>query len=170
MANPFTKDYIDILTFRIEQEENASRLYESMSLWLDNNGYVNAAKAWKKNSLDELVHAGWAKQYLLDMGVTPKLSTLPECPTTFKGFPDIIRQTYALEIKVTQQCNELSEFAMKIGNHLLHQLALKFLAEQQQGMGEVQTLMDKLASFGEDKIAMRMFDHDFQEDQEDQEG
>jgi len=166
MANPFTKDYIDILTFRIEQEEIASRLYESMSLWLDNNGYVNAAKAWKKDSLDELVHAGWAKQYLLDMGVTPKLSTLPECPTTFKGFPDIIRQTYALEIKVTQQCNELSEFAMKIGNHLLHQLALKFLAEQQQGMGEVQTLMDKLTSFGEDKIAMRMFDHDFQEDQE----
>lgn len=166
MANPFTKDYIDILTFRIEQEEIASRLYESMSLWLDNNGYVNAAKVWKKDSLDELVHAGWAKEFFLDMGITPKLSALPECPTSFKGLPDIIRQTYALEIKVTQQCNDLSEFSMKTGNHLLHQLALKFLAEQQKGMGEAQTLMDKLASFGEDKIAMRLFDLDFQEEQE----
>lgn len=166
MANPFTKDYIDILTFRIEQEEYSARLYESMSLWLDNSGYVNAAKAWKKDSEGELVHAGWAKKFLLDMGVTPKLSALPELPTVYKGLPDIIRQSYAHEIKVTQQCNDLSEFSMKTGNHLLHQLAMKFLTEQQEEMGKAQTLMDKLASFGEDKIAMRLFDHDFQEDQE----
>lgn len=166
MANPFTKDYIDILTARIEQEEFSSRLYESMSLWLDNNGFVYAAKAWKKDSEEELKHAGWAKQFLLDMGVTPKLSALPALPQAYKGLPDVIRQSYAHEIKITQQINDLCDFALKSGNHLLYQLALKFMAEQQEEMGKVQTLVDKLNTFGEDKLAMRMFEHDFQEEAE----
>lgn len=161
MANVFTKDYIDILTFRIEQEELSSRLYEAMSLWLDNNGYVNAAKAWKKDAQDEMTHAQWAKDFLLDMGITPTLSTLNAPSVTYKGLPDIIRQSYAHEIKVTQQCNDLGDFALKSGNHLLYQLALKYMTEQQEEMGKVQTLIDKLASFGEDKIAMRLFDAEF---------
>ena len=166
MANPFTKDYIDILTMRIEQEEYSSRLYESMSLWLDNSGFVYAAKAWKKDSEGELEHAGWAKQFLLDMGVTPKLSTLQAPPQVYKGLPDVIRQSYAHEIKITQQINDLCDFALKNGNHLLYQLALKFMTEQQEEMGKVQTLLDKLNTFGEDKLAMRMFEHDFQEEAE----
>lgn len=66
-----------------EQEENSARLYEAMSLWLDNSGYVNAAKAWKKDAEGEWEHAQWAKDFLLDMGITPKLSTQKEQPTVF---------------------------------------------------------------------------------------
>ena len=49
---------------------------------------------------------------------------------------------------------------MKYGNHLLYQLAMKFLTEQQEEMGKVQNLVDQLEAFGEDKIAMRLFDHE----------
>jgi len=163
MPNVFEKNYIEILTYRIEQEELSCRLYESMSLWLNDKGYVNAAKAWKKDSEDEMKHAQWAKEFLLDMGVVPKLSTLQEPPYSFEGLPDIIRQTFAHEILVTEQCNNLAEFAMKNSNHLLYQLAIKYMQEQQEEMGRAQTLMDKLATFGEDKIAMRLFEADFAE-------
>lgn len=163
MANPFTKDYIDILHFRIEQEEYSSRLYQAMSLWLNNSGYLGAAKTWKKDADGELEHAQWAKDYLLDMGVTPKLPALAEPPHVFKGLPDVIRQSFAHEIKITQQCNDLGEFAMKSGNHLLYQLAIKYMQEQQEEMGKVQTLIDKLATFGEDKIAMLLMDESFGE-------
>jgi ferritin len=61
---------------------------------------------------------------------------------------------------VTQQCNELASHAMKYGNHLLYQLAMKFLTEQQEELGKVQNLVDQLEAFGEDKIAMRLFDHE----------
>jgi len=160
MANPFTKDYIDILNLRIEQEEYSSRFYQAMSLWLGNSGYVGAAKAWKKDADGEMEHAQWAKDYLLDMGVTPKLSALSEPPHTFKGLPDVIRQTFAHEIKITHQCNDLGEFAMKSGNHLLYQLAIKYMQEQQEELGKVQTYVDKLNAFGEDKIAMKLFDNE----------
>jgi ferritin len=163
MANPFTKDFIEILTFRIVQEEASSRLYEAMSLWLNNNGYIGAAKAWKKDSDDELKHAQWAKDFLLDMGVTPTLSLIPEPPHSFKGLPDVIRQSYAHEIKITQQCNDLANFAISSGNHLLYQLSLKYMQEQQEEMGKVQTYVDKLNAFGEDKIAMKLFDQELGE-------
>jgi ferritin len=160
MANPLTKDFIEILNFRIAQEEASSRLYEAMSLWLNNNGYLGAAKAWKKDSEDELKHAQWAKDFLLDMGVTPTLPALPEPPHTFKGLPDVIRQSFAHEMKVTQQCNDLCEFACKTGNYLLKQLGLKYMTEQQEEMGKMQTLVDKLNAFGEDKIAMKLLDQE----------
>ena len=161
IKNPFiSKECIDILNFRIEQEEYSSRVYHAMSLWLNNNGYFGAAAVWQTDSDGEMVHAGWAKSFLLDMGVTPKVQALKEPPLMFAGLPDIIRQSYAHEILITKQCNELASHAMKYGNHLLYQLAMKFLTEQQEELGKVQNLVDQLESFGEDKIAMRLFDHE----------
>jgi len=161
VKNPFaSKECIDILNYRIEQEEYSSRFYQIMSLWLNDHGYTGAASAWLKDSEDEMKHAQWAKDFLLDMGVTPKLPALKEPPQVFTGLPDIIKQSYAHEIMVTQQCNELASHALKYSNHLLYQLALKYLTEQQEELGKVQTYMDKLEAFGEDKIAMRLFDEE----------
>ena len=158
MENPFKKNCVDILTFRIEQEEASARLYEAMSLWLNDKGYAGASKAWAKDAEGEWEHAQWAKDFLLDMGVNPKLSALPEPPHEFAGLPDIIRKSFEHEVVVTQQCNELANYAYLNGNHLLYQLAMKYMAEQQEEMGKAQTYLDKLAAFGESEVAMKLFD------------
>ncbi len=155
-----SKECIDLLNFRIEQEEYSSRLYLAMSMWLNNAGYVNSAKAWMKDSQDEMVHASWAKDYLLDLGETPKTPALKEPPCKFNGLPDIIRQSFDHEVMVTKQCNELATHALKYNDHLLYQLAIKYMQEQQEEMGKVQTLVDKLEAFGEDKIAMKLLDNE----------
>ena len=163
-TNPLiNKEVIDLLNYRIEQEESSSRLYQAMSLYLNDKGYINAAAAWMKDSNDEMTHAGWAKEYLLDMGITPKTPMLKEQPLTFEGFPDIIRKTYEHEVTVTKQCNFLAGYALKNNDHLLHQLAMKYMQEQQEEMGKVQTYMDKLETFGEDKVALRLFDLEFKD-------
>ena len=162
--NPFaSKSVVDILQFRIENEENSARLYESMAMWLNDNGYDGAFLQWSQDAKDEWSHAMWAKEYLLDMGVQPKLPALKEPPSSFKGLDDIIYQSYDHEIVVTSQCNELANKAMKGGDHLLYQLANKYLQEQQEELGKLQTFVDKLKTFGTDKIAMKMFDHELQE-------
>lgn len=159
--NPFaSKECIDILNFRIEQEEYSSRLYQAMSLWLNNNGYMGAAKVWQADADGEMVHAGWAKTFLLDMGVNPKTPALKEPPQVFGGLPDIIKQSFAHEVLVTKQCNDLASHAMKYANHLLYQLGIKYMQEQQEELGKVQTLVDKLEAFGEDKLAMRFLDNE----------
>lgn len=161
-SNPFvTQSCIDILNFRIQNEEQSSRLYQSMSLWLNDNGFKGAAKKWLSDSEDEMKHAQWAKDYLLDMGVQPKLPALAEPPQTFQGLPDIIRKSYEHEIVVTQQCNDLAKHAIQEGNHLLYQLAIKYLQEQQEELGKLQDALDKLATFGETKDVLFMLDQEF---------
>ena len=134
-----------------------------MSLWLNDNGYIHAHKVWQTDADGEMVHAGWAKNFLLDMGVMPKVPSLKEPPQSFAGLPDIIRKSFDHEVMVTKQCNDLAVQALKQGNHLLYQLAIKFLNEQQEEMGKVQTLVDQLETFGTDKIALRLFDHELKE-------
>ena len=159
--NPFASEsVIKILNYRIEQEEASSRLYEAMSLWLNDNGFMGAAKKWKQDSLDELNHAQWAKDYLLDMGIQPTLPNLQKPEQSFTSFPEIIRKSYEHEIIVTNQCNDLAKEAMKNADHLLYQLAHKFLTEQQEEIGQLQTMLDKLKAFGEDKIALRLLDNE----------
>lgn len=159
--NPFTsEECVDILNYRIEQEEQSSRLYEAMSLWLNDNGFVGAAKRWKQDSKDELEHAGWAKEFLLAMGIQPKLPALKEPVQEFKGLADIIEQSYEHEILVTQQCNDLAKHAMEYGNHLLYQLAIKYLKEQQEELEVAQDRLDRLKMAGDDKIAIMLFDQE----------
>lgn len=159
--NPFaSSSVVNILNYRIEQEESSSRLYHAMSIWLNNNGFMGAAKAWQQDADDEMKHAQWAKEYLLDMGIQPTIPALVKPIQTFTGLCDIIKQSYKHEIMVTEQCNDLAKGAMKAGDHLLYQLANRFLQEQQEELGKVQTLLDKLEAFGEDKVALRLLDNE----------
>jgi ferritin len=153
--NPFASPgAIKILNYRIEAEENSSRLYQAMSLWLNDNGFMGAACAWQKDAEGEMDHANWAKTYLLDMGIQPTLPALEKPLQSFQGLPDIIRK----------QVNALGVEGQKTGDHLLYQLAIKYLQEQQEELGRLQTLIDKLGAFGEDKIAMRLLDNELAED------
>lgn len=162
--NPFASQaVIDILNYRIEQEEYSARIYHAMSMWLNDKGYMGAAKAWQKDSDDEMGHAMWAKEYLLDMGVKPTIPALKQPPQEYEGLPDIIRQSYKHEIDVTTQCNQLASKATASGDYLLLQLSHKFMTEQQEELGRLQTLLDKLESFGEDKIALRLLDEELGE-------
>jgi ferritin len=162
--NPLIDDScISFLNYRIQQEEYSSRIYLAMSMWLNNNGYLNAAKVWKKYSDEEIGHANIAREYLLNMGVQPATPALEQPTETFSGFPDIIKKSHQHEIEITQQCSDLAKHAVKDGSHMLYELALHYLREQNEEMGKTQDLVDQLEAFGEDKIAMRLFDHELGE-------
>lgn len=162
--NPFaSEDTIKFLNYRIEMEESSSRLYEAMSLWLNNEGYLGAAKAFKKDAEDEMTHAQWAKQYLLDMGIQPSLPALPKPEQGFTGLEQIFQKSYDHEILVTEQCNELATKAMKSGDHLLYQLASKYLAEQQEELGKAITRLDRIAIVGSEKTALLIIDKELGE-------
>jgi len=162
--NPLIDDScITFLNYRAQQEDQSSRIYLSMSMWLDNNGYVNAAKLWKKYSDEERVHADIARTYLLNMGVQPATASLEQPSEIYAGLPDIIRQSFQHEIDITNQCSELATHAMKSGSHMLYELALHYLKEQNEEHGKMQNWVDQLNAFGEDKIAMRLLDHEIKD-------
>lgn len=162
--NPLIDDScISFLNYRVQQEDYSSRFYLAMSLWLNNNGYLNAAKLWKKYSDEERGHADIARDYLLNMGVQPATAVLDQPAEVYGGLPDIIRKSYDHEIDITNQCSDLATHAMKDGSHMLYELALHYLREQNEEHGKMQDLVDQLTAFGEDKIAMRLLDHEIKD-------
>jgi len=162
--NPLiSDDCLKMLNYRIEQEDYSSRVYLAMSMWLDDKGYMNASKLWKKYSDEERTHADLARQYLLDLGLRPLTAMLNQPVQEFSGFPQIIKDTYEHEAVITNQCKELASHALKLGDHMLYQLAGTYLKEQIEELGKAQNLVDQLESFGDDKIAMRLLDHELKD-------
>ena len=156
-------DCVDYLNFRVQQEEYSGRIYLAMSMWLDNNGYVNAAKLWRRYSNEEMSHSDIARTYLLSMGVQPATPVLESPEQTFTGLPEIIEKSYDHEIVVTKQIKELATDAMSKGDHMLYEFALAYLKEQVEEHNKMQNWVDQLNAFGTDKIAMRLLDHEMKD-------
>jgi len=155
-----TADCIELLQVRVHEEEKSARLYENMYMFLDNAGYTGAGQLWHKYAHEELTHSDWAREYLLNLGIQPELRVMPELDRNFKGLPDVIQKSYDHEVEITNQCKELASCALKCGDHMLYELALKFLKEQIEEIGKMTTWLDKLKAFGEDPTALRFLDNE----------
>lgn len=153
-----SEEAIKALTYRIQQEELSSRLYHQMSLYLNDKGYINSAKLWQKYADEEMNHAGWAKEFLLDNGVKPELEDLDAPICDFNGLPDIIQKSFDHEISITEQCNELAQKALARNEFMLFALAQKYCAEQQEELGKLQTALDLLETFGTEKHTLLLLD------------
>lgn len=149
---------IEALQVRNHEEEKSSRMYEDMYMFLNNEGYTNAAKLWHQYAHEELLHADWARTYLMSLGIQPELRPMPLLNGDYEDLADVIKKSYAHEIEITKQCNDLAKCAVEAGDHMLHDLAHKYLREQIEEVDKMQTFMDKLKAFGEDKMAMRFLE------------
>lgn len=150
---------VDLLNFRIQQEEQSSRIYKAMSVWLGLNGYTNSEKLWQKYSNEELTHANWAYQYLLDLDIKPITPSQEQPQNDFKGLPNIIALSIAHEIKITEQCKSLSKACLSEGDVMTFVIAQKYVAEQIEELGKIDLLVKQLETFGENKTDLRLLDN-----------
>lgn len=151
---------IEYLNYRIQQEEYSSRIYMSMSMWLNNEGYSGAAALWRKYSDEELTHADIARKYMLSFGIQPVTPRLDQPEQTFSGLPEIIQMSFEHEIEVSKQIKEMADHALSMKDHMLYELCLAYLKEQVEEHDKTQTWVDKLKAFGTDKIALRLLDNE----------
>lgn len=135
---------VDTLNYRIQQEDYSSRLYEQLSLWLNDNGYLNTSLLYKRYASEESNHADWAKSFLLDYGVTPTLLKLESPEMEISGLKDVFEVTLEHELTITRQCEDLANQALQERNHVLYALALKYCAEQQEEIGKSLELISLL--------------------------
>lgn len=158
-----TQKIIDLLNKRIKNEEQSSRIYKAMSVWLDLNGYVGASKVWNDYSVEELDHANWARQYLLDLNIKPITPAQEHPINEFKGLPQIIALSYKHEVDITNECKELAKACLEEQDLLTFGLAQKYLDEQVNELAKTQLLVDKLEAFGDSQIALRLLDNELGE-------
>lgn len=151
-------ELIQLINYRIEQEEYSSRLYLAMSVWLDLNGYNGAAKLWKSYSDEELQHAGWSYKYLADLNIKPTVPAIEQPEQEYKGLPQIILDSYKHEIEITRQCQELAKKATESGDYMTLEFAQRFLKEQVDELAKTNYWVDRLKAFGQEKDVLRLLD------------
>ncbi len=151
---------IELLNYRIQQEEYSSRLYKAMSIWLNYKGYNGASKLFDKYSKEELVHAEWAYNYLLDLDVMPVIPAIEKPNNEFNGIVDIINKAYEHEQKVTNQCQELASNAIKEGDYMTLELAQMYLKEQTEELAKTNYWLNRLNVFGQSETSLFMLDNE----------
>ena len=151
---------VKLLNYRIEQEEYSSRLYLAMSTWLDDKGFVGAAKLFKQYSDEETVHAIKAKNMLLANGLRPITPALQKPKQDFLSLPDVIISALEHEKEITRQCYELTKAAHTEDNYMVVELGLWYCKEQAEELNKVQYLMDRLEAFGEELVMLRELDEE----------
>lgn len=153
---------VELLNFRIIQEELSSRTYKAMALWLEDKAYFNSAKLWNKFSQEELAHAEWSREHLLSFNIRPKTEPLESVPNDFTGLGDIINKTLEHEMKITKQCSEFAKACLDAGDMNTFTLALKYNAEQIEEMKKANDLVTLLNNYGEDKLSIALLDHEIE--------
>ena len=153
------KKLVTLLNYRIQQEEESSRIYEQFALWLDNKGFKNFGKLYYKYAEEELGHAKFAKDFLLAYGIEPDLKALPAPVLKFNSLKEILKLTLEHEQEITKQCNELAKEANKAEHYPLFELALKYCREQVEELDKAQTFVDQIETFGDSKEAMLTLEH-----------
>lgn len=150
-----SKEIIDLLEFRIQQEEISVRIYKQMALWLQNKGYSNLAALFNKYSSEEKSHANWACDFLLSYGVTPELKPLTSPVIEINSCMEVLEAALDHELLIEKQCNDLTFKAFNLKHAGLHKLGLKYCKEQVEEVSKIIDLIDnaKLTS------DMLVFDH-----------
>lgn len=151
-------EIIELLQYRINQEEISSRLYKAMSRWLEMKGFVGAAKLWGKYSEEELDHVKWVDEYLQNLAILPETRKIEEQPKTFKGLPNIVALSYKHEVEILNQCTELYNKALEVGDKMTATLAHKFVEEQNDELGKLQLWIDMFDLYGDTGASLLMID------------
>jgi ferritin len=149
---------IEKLQERIAHEEANKKAYTAMKNWLLLKGFKGAAKLWGDYADDENTHKGWSVDYLLNMNILPIEPEQEEPQTEFKGLPNIIALSMQRELQTTEEVQELARMCLEEGDFLTFGLVQKYVAEQIEEVSKVQFWIDKLNSFSDSPIALRLLD------------
>lgn len=154
---------INLLNTRIKEEEESSRLYGSMSYWLEKNGFFGAAKLWHEYSHEEHEHADKVRKFLLDLDYLPVTQSLEQPINNFLGLKDVLTQSYEHELKITKSCMELADAAMSERNYMVYGLAQWFVTEQVEELAKTKGHLDRYETFVKDNdlASMYLLDNEF---------
>lgn len=153
------KKIIELLNYRIQQEEESARIYEQFALWLDDKGFKNFAALYYKYAHEELGHAKFAKDHLLAFGIEPQLTKLSAPDLDFNSLKEILVLTLEHEQEITRQCNELTKTAAALDDFPTMTLGMKYCAEQVEELDKAQTFVDQITTFGDSKEVMITLEH-----------
>ena len=154
------QEIVDLLNYRVNQEEHSSRIYYAMNEWLDAKGYFGASSMLREWSAEEMEHSRWAREFLEAYDFLPEVKAIGSVPTEFVSLTDVMQKSYKHEVDITLQCNDLTTAVAKANCWCAMPLAMKFMKEQTDEIGKASRWLDRLSLVGDDPRELMMIDRE----------
>jgi len=154
------QEIVELLNYRISEEEISARLYLGMVEWLEDAGLDGAAKMVQAWSCEEMEHAGWVRTFLRGHDFIPEVQTIVGAKTEYSSLKDVLLQAYEHEVDISKQCNEMLLKVRELRCSYVEPLALKFLDEQNDEIDKTLYWLDRLAVVGTDPAGILLVDQE----------
>lgn len=145
---------------QIRREEFSSRLYLSMAIWCEANGFPGAAAFLYRQTDEERMHQLKFVHYVNDRGGKAALMALDKPVADFTSLLDVFQQVMKHEEYITASINELYGVTLEQKDYTTGNFLQWYINEQIEEEKTMSTILDKIRLVGEDKAGMFHIDKD----------
>lgn len=153
-----SKKMTKALNEQLNREFYSAYLYLSMSAYCNRNDYPGAANWFLLQYKEEQDHATRIYNYLIDQDAKVTLQEIAKPPKKFGSLLKIYEESLAHEQYMTENLNELSNYALKEKDHATYNLLQWFVNEQVEEEATVSEIISRLKMVGEDGYGLLMID------------
>jgi len=139
---------------QIRREEFSSRLYLSMAIWCETNGFPGAAAFLYRQSDEERMHQLKFVHYVNDRGGKAVLMGLEQPDATFESLFDVFKKVMKHEEYITASINELYGITLEEKDYTTGNFLQWYITEQIEEESTMRTILDKISLVGSDKAGM----------------
>jgi len=139
---------------QIRREEFSSRLYLSMAIWCEANGFPGAAAFLYRQTDEERMHQLKFVHYVNDRGGKAALMALDKPVADFTSLLDVFQQVMKHEEYITASINELYGVTLEQKDYTTGNFLQWYINEQIEEEKTMSTILDKIRLVGEDKAGM----------------
>ncbi|MDP3446039.1 MAG: ferritin [Ignavibacteria bacterium] len=139
---------------QIKREEFSSRLYLSMAIWCQANGYPGAANFLYRQSEEERIHQLKFVHYVNDRGGKAILMSLSAPETNFDSLKGVFEQVMEHERYITESINDLYEVTLNEKDYTTGSFLQWYITEQIEEESSMSHILDKIGLVGNDKAGM----------------
>ncbi len=143
-----------ILNKQIQKEEFSSRLYLSMAIWCEANGFQGAAAFLYRHSEEERLHQMKIIHYVNDRGGKAALLDQEQPASDFGSLQDLFEQILDHEEYITGHINHIYGVAVEEKDYTTSNFLQWFISEQLEEEKLAGNILDKIKLVGNDKTGL----------------
>jgi ferritin len=148
---------IEPFNAQIKSEFGASAQYIAIAAYFDDLSLIELAEFFYRQSEEERMHAMKFIHFMLETGVKPTISGIPELKNDFHSPADAVQFALDQESMVTDQINNLVSLSISHADHSSHNFLQWFVTEQVEEMDTMNTLLQTIKLAGDNLLLVEDF-------------
>lgn len=144
-----TEKLQNALNEQITAELWSANLYLSMSFYFQKEGFDGFAHWMKKQSFEELGHAGSIADYMIKREATPKVDKVDVVPQGWGNPLEVFEHVCQHEHRVSEMIDMLVRLASEEKDHATQDFLWGFVREQVEEEATARNIADKIKKAGE---------------------